>query len=244
MQTNQIVSRDEWLAAQQAHLAREKQYTHLRDALNTERQALPWVKVDKQYVFETPDGQKSLSSLFGNCSQLVVYHFMFGPEWKAGCTGCSFLADHLDGTLPHLEHHDVSLIAVSRAPLAKIMEYKTRMGWQFPWVSSFGSDFNRDHQVSFTKDELETGRVYYNFADMDSAKANDELPGLSAFFKNKNGEIYHTHSSYARGAEEIIGTFMILDRAPLGRNESKIMDWVRRHDEYEDTVEAKSSGSA
>jgi predicted dithiol-disulfide oxidoreductase (DUF899 family) len=240
MQHNRIVSRDEWLAARRALLAREKEATRLRDKLNAERMALPWVAVEQAYVFDTPDGRKGLAELFGGRSQLIVYHFMLGPDWAAGCPGCSFLADHLDGALPHLEHHDVSLVAVSRAPLATIAAYKTRMGWRFPWVSSFGSDFNFDFGVSFVPRQLAGGRVSYNFTEIDVARANDELPGLSAFFKDEAGRVFHTYSSYARGPEELIGTLMILDRAPKGRNETTTMDFVRRHDEYEDAPMTRS----
>ena len=230
-----VVSRPEWLAARKALLAKEKEATHQRDQLNSEREALPWVKVTKEYVFDTPTGKKTLTGLFDGRSQLIVYHFMLGPGWAAGCPGCSFLSDHLDGALPHLEHHDVTLTAVSRAPLAEIEAYKKRMGWKFPWASAFDSDFNYDYHVSFTKDELAGGKASYNFMEMPArGDATDtELPGMSAFYKNDAGEIFHTYSSYGRGAEEWIGTLMILDRAPKGRNETKTMDFVRRHDEYE-----------
>jgi predicted dithiol-disulfide oxidoreductase (DUF899 family) len=233
-----IVSKAEWLAARRKLLAREKQATRLRDEINAERLALPWVRVDKDYGFDTPAGRKSLPELFAGRSQLIVYHFMLGPDWDAGCPGCSFLADHLDGALPHLEHHDVTLTAVSRAPLAKIAAYKTRMGWRFPWVSSHGSDFNADFYVSFTPDELASGKVFYNFEEIDAANGHDELPGLSAFAKNEAGEVFHTYSTYGRGPEELIGTLMILDRAPKGRNETRTMDFVRRHDEYDATPQA------
>src|SRR5579872_2062475 len=163
MAHHQVVSREQWLEARKALLLREKEATHLRDAINAQRLALPWVKVDKTYRFQTPTGEKTLAELFGHRSQLIVYHFMFGPDWKAGCPGCSFLADHLDGALPHLEHHDVTLVAVSRAPLAKVEAYKRRMGWKFPWVSSFGSDFNHDFHVSFTEAELAGDSVSYNY---------------------------------------------------------------------------------
>lgn len=230
-----VVSRQEWLAARRALLAREKEETRLRDAVNAARLALPWVAVDKPYRFEAPHGTKTLAELFAGRSQLMIYHFMFGPDWQAGCPGCSFLADHLDGTLPHLENHDVTLVAVSRAPLARIAAYKARMGWRFPWVSSADSDFNHDFQVSFTPEELASGTVSYNFTEVPAAQANDELPGLSAFYRDDQGAVFHTYSSYARGPEELIGTLMILDRAPKGRNEATTMDWVRRHDEYEAT---------
>jgi predicted dithiol-disulfide oxidoreductase (DUF899 family) len=229
-----IVSRQEWLAARRALLVKEKEATRLRDKINAERRALPWVKVEKAYAFETPAGTKTLADLFDGRSQLLVYHFMMGPDWAAGCPGCSFLADHLDGALPHLEHHDVTLTAVSRAPLAKIKAYKHRMGWRFDWVSSHGSDFNYDYHVSFTPEDLATGKVFYNFTEIGSpADAHDELPGLSAFAKDAAGNVFHTYSSYARGPEELIGTLMILDRAPKGRNETTTMDFVRRHDEYQ-----------
>ncbi|MBT9368685.1 thioredoxin family protein [Rhizobium sp. CSW-27] len=233
-----VVSREEWLAARQALLVREKEMTRLRDQVNRERLALPWVKVEKDYRFHTPSGEQSLSELFDGRSQLIVYHFMFGPDWEAGCPGCSFLADHLDGTLPHLNHHDVTLVCVSRAPLDKIEAYRRRMGWRFPWVSSFGSDFNFDFGVSFTREQLAEGSVFYNFRDTPSAKAHDELPGQSAFFKDGQNQIFHTYSSYARGGEEMLATMMILDQAPLGRNESGTMDFIRRHDEYEDQPKA------
>jgi predicted dithiol-disulfide oxidoreductase (DUF899 family) len=240
MQHNAIVSREEWLAARKALLLKEKEATHLRDKVNAERLALPWLKVDKDYVFDTPAGPRKLADLFDGRSQLIIYHFMLGPDWKAGCPGCSFLCDHLDGALPHLNNHDVTLTAVSRAPLAKIEAYKHRMGWHFPWVSSNRSSFNFDYHVSFTKDDLAKDKVFYNFTDIDVASAHDELPGLSAFIKDETGNIFHTYSSYARGPEELIGTLMILDRAPRGRNETTIMDWVRRHDEYGDRSEASA----
>jgi predicted dithiol-disulfide oxidoreductase (DUF899 family) len=234
---HQVVSREQWIAARKALLLREKEATHLREKLNAERMALPWVKVEKTYRFDTPAGGKTLAELFDGRSQLLVYHFMLGPEWKAGCPGCSFLADHFDGALPHLEHHDVTLTAVSRAPLARIAAYKKRMGWRFPWASSHGSDFNFDYHVSFTKDELAHGTVTYNFDTMEvpDEHASDELPGLSAFYRDEAGQVFHTYSSYARGLEELIGTLMLLDRAPKGRNENGTMDFVRRHDEYEGT---------
>lgn len=240
MPDHAVVPREQWLEARRALLAREKEEVRLRDAVNAERLALPWVRVEADYRFDTPEGPKSLGELFAGRSQLIVYHFMFGPDWDAGCPGCSFLADHLDGALPHLNHHDVTLVAVSRAPLAKIEAYRKRMGWRFPWVSSNGSDFNRDYHVSFTKEELASGRVFYNFGETPAENANDELPGLSAFYRDPaTGELFHTYSSYARGPESLIGTLMVLDRAPKGRNEGSTLDFVRRHDEYE-TVPAAS----
>ncbi|OJU06895.1 MAG: thioredoxin [Rhizobium sp. 63-7] len=233
-----VVSREEWLEARRALLVQEKEATRQRDRLNQARLALPWVKVDKAYAFDTAAGRKTLAELFDGRSQLMIYHFMLGPQWEAGCPGCSFLADHLDGTLPHLNHHDVTLVAVSRAPLAKIDAYKRRMGWHFPWVSSEDSDFNFDYHVSFTPEDLAGENVFYNFTAIPPEQAHDELPGLSAFYRDENGDVFHTYSSYARGPEELIGTYMILDRAPKGRNETEIMDWMRRHDEYEDTPKA------
>ena len=236
MQHNPIVSRDEWLIARKRHLAREKELTRLRDQVNAERRELPWVKVEKRYVFDTPDGKKTLAELFDGRSQLVVDHFMLGPGWKEGCVGCSFGADHIGGALVHLEHHDVTVVAVSRAPLAEIEAYKKRMGWRFKWVSSHASDFNYDYHVSFRPEEIAKGKVYYNYETIDSTM--DELPGMSVFYKDQAGDIFHTYSSYARGGEELLGTYMVLDRTPKGRNETgphhNLMDWVRRHDEYED----------
>jgi predicted dithiol-disulfide oxidoreductase (DUF899 family) len=222
MSNHKVASREEWLEARKALLAREKEETQLRDRNAAERLALPWVKVDKAYAFDTPNGRKTLAELFDGRGQLMVYHFMLPPEWDAGCPGCSFLADHLDGTLPHLNHHDVTLIAVSRAPLDRIAAYKARMGWKFPWASSFESDFNYDFGVSFTPQTIAAGATYN-------------------FDKDETGQVFHTYSSYGRGGEELIGTYMVLDRAPLGRNESGNMgDWMRRHDEYEDAAPAKA----
>ena len=231
---NKIVSRAEWLTARKALLTLEKEATRQRDRVNAERLALPWVRVEKDYHFDTPEGRRSLGELFSGRGQLIVYHFMLGPEWTAGCTGCSFLADHLDGALTHLEHHDVSLVAVSRAPLSRIEDYRARMGWRFPWASSFGGDFNFDFHVSYTAEQLAGETVFHNFTDIEVGRAHDELPGLSAFARNDEGEVFHTYSSHARGHEELIGTLMILDRAPMGRNEATTMNWVRRHDEYAD----------
>jgi predicted dithiol-disulfide oxidoreductase (DUF899 family) len=238
---NPVVSREEWLEASRRLLALEKEETKLRDKVRAERLAMPWVKVDKDYVFDTPNGRKSLADLFDGRSQLIVYHFMLGPDWDAGCLGCSFLSDHIDGTLPHLNNHDVTFIAVARAPLDKIEAYKKRMGWKFPWVSSFGSDFNFDYHVSFSKEDLAKEKVYYNFREVPPSEAHDELPGLSAFYRNEAGEVFHTYSSYARGGEELIGTLMILDRAPLGRNEDSTMNFVKRHDEYEQKPQETAS---
>jgi predicted dithiol-disulfide oxidoreductase (DUF899 family) len=232
---HKIVSRDEWLLARKTLLAHEKELTHLREKLAAERRALPWVKVDKPYAFDTTTGKKTLGDLFDGRSQLVVKHFMFGPGWQEGCLGCSFGADHIDGGLVHLEHHDVSMIAVSRAPLAELLAYKKRMGWRFEWVSSHGSDFNHDYHVSFTKEELAAGTVFYNYAMIEGGM--EELPGLSVFYRDDTGQVFHTYSTYARGAEDLLTTYMVLDLTPKGRNETgphgNLTDWVRRHDSYE-----------
>jgi len=234
MADHEIVSHAEWLEARKALLAMEKEATHQRDRLNAARLALPWERVDKDYRFDTPEGRKSLAELFDGRSQLIVYHFMLGPGWKAGCPGCSFLSDHVDGTLPHLNHHDVTWVAVSRAPLEEIERYKQRMGWQFPWVSSAGSDFNHDFHVSFSEAEMAGETIDYNFEKIPVSQGNAELPGLSAFYRDPDsGEVFHSYSSYGRGTEELIGTLMILDRAPKGRNEESTMDFVKRHDEYD-----------
>ncbi|HEY9128192.1 MAG TPA: thioredoxin family protein [Acidobacteriaceae bacterium] len=232
---HRVVSQQEWIEARKALLSREKEMTRLRDAINRERLALPWVRVDREYIFDTPEGPKSLMELFDGRSQLILYHFMLGPGWDAGCPGCSFLSDHVDGALVHLNHHDVTYVAVSRAPMGQIDTYKKRMGWRFPWVSSNQSSFNFDYGVSFTPEQLSQGDAIYNYEPSPARITKDdmELPGMSAFFKDEDGQVYHAYSSYARGAEEWIGTLMILDRAPLGRNEGSTMDFVRRHDEYE-----------
>jgi predicted dithiol-disulfide oxidoreductase (DUF899 family) len=230
-----IVSREEWLAARKQHLAKEKELTRLRDKLSAERRELPWVKVEKEYVFDAPEGKATLADLFDGRSQLIVHHFMLGPGWDAGCIGCSFAADHIEGTLVHLEHHDVSLLRVSRAPLAEIEHYRKRMGWRVRWVSSNGNSFNYDYHVSFTPEEVAKGKRYYNY-DLRSPRG-EEASGLSVFSKDANGDVFHTYSTYARGNELVDSTYMLLDMTPMGRNETgpyhNLMDWVRRHDEYE-----------
>ena len=189
-----VVSREQWLAARKKLLAKEKQLTRERDTLAGERRQLPWVKVDKNYVFESPDGKKTLAELFDGRSQLIVYHFMFGPEWNEGCPSCSFNMDHTDGALPHLAQRDVSFAAVSRAPLSKIDPFKKRMGWRFAWVSSFGTDFNYDYRASFTPEEMAKSKVEYNFDLVEFPSA--EAPGISVFYKDKSGTIFHTYSAY------------------------------------------------
>jgi predicted dithiol-disulfide oxidoreductase (DUF899 family) len=228
-----VVSRGEWLAARCAHLAKEKELTRATDELHRQRRELPWMKVEKEYVFEGPNGKEKLSDLFGQNSQLIVNHFMFGPDWKEGCVGCSFGADHVDGMLVHLKNHDVSYVSVSRAPLDKIEAFKNRMGWHFKWVSSFNSDFNYDYNVSFNKEDAAKGKIFYNFEMQDFV--SEELSGLSMFYKDEAGDIFHTYSCYARGDEKRVTTYMLLDMTPKGRNETdrgNLSDWVRHHDKY------------
>lgn len=228
---HRVVSREEWLAARRQLLRREKELTHLGDQVSAERRALPWVRVDKNYEFEGPDGRQTLVELFEGRSQLIVYHFMFGPGWSEGCGGCSFLADHIDGANLHLAHHDVTLIAVSRAPYRELLPFKQRMGWRFNWVSSFGSDFNYDYHVSFSADDLAAGRRFYNFEHSDGV--GEENPGLSVFYKDAGGDVFHTYSAYARGGDILIGAHNWLDLTPKGRDETTTMDWVRHHDRYD-----------
>lgn len=235
MQPHKIVSQDEWLVARKAHLAKEKELTRLRDQLAAERQELPWVKVEKDYAFDGPDGEETLAGLFAGRSQLLVYHFMLGPDWEQGCASCSLVADHIDGANQHLPHRDVTLLAVSRAPLARIEAFRRRMGWQFKWVSSYANDFNRDFHVSFTPGEMAQGEVYYNYRT--GQFPSEEAPGLSAFFKDPDGTVLHTYSAYARGLDMLVGAYNYLDLAPKGRDESELpwtMAWVRHHDRYED----------
>lgn len=239
---HRIVSQEEWLKARKQHLAREKEFTKRRDQLATERRALPWVRVEKNYVFDTPHGKKTLAELFDGRSQLIVQHFMFAPDWDAGCTGCSFGADHVDGANQHLARHDVKYVAVARAPLAKLEAYKKRLGWQFDFISSADSDFNFDYRVSFTPREIASGKAEYNYATIDNTM--EELSGYSVFYQNGTGEIFHTYSSYGRGNEELIGAYVFLDMTPKGRDENgphrNLMDWVKRHDEYDTAAQSKS----
>ena len=228
-----VVSRDDWLTARRDLLKAEKEVTHLRDKVAQQRLALPWVRIDKEYVFDTPDGRRTLADLFDGRSQLLVQHFMFAPGWKEGCPSCSFMADHTDGMNLHLAHHDVTMIAVSRAPLAEIERYRRRMGWHFRWVSSNGSPFNYDFRVSFTPEQVAAGHVDYNFGESD--ETDEEFPGVSAFFKDEAGDVFHTYSTFGRGVEVMMGTYAMLDLMPKGRNEVDGMgDWMRRHDRYEE----------
>jgi predicted dithiol-disulfide oxidoreductase (DUF899 family) len=234
MTDHRVVSREAWLQERKALLAQEKEMTRLRDALSERRRALPWVRVEKPYFFDTPDGKKSLSDLFEGRSQLIVKHFMLAPGQKEGCVGCSFEMDHVEAALQHIENHDVKFVSVARAPLDEIEAFKTRMGWRFDWVSSGGSDFNYDFDVSFTPEQMKAGKAFYNYQETDVPL--EDLSGFSIFYKNDDGELFHTYSSFGRGAEEVLGSYMLLDLTPKGRNENgpnfNLTDWVRHHDRY------------
>ncbi|MBT8766903.1 DUF899 domain-containing protein [Metapseudomonas boanensis] len=234
-----VVSREQWVLAREAHLRREKEFTRLRDQLSAERRALPWVRIDKAYVFEGPQGRETLSDLFDGRSTLVIYHFMFGPGWEEGCPGCSFLADHIDSANQHLKHHDVTLLVVSRAPWPEFQSFKRRMGWQFKWMSSHGSDFNYDFGVAVKADDIAAGTARYNYGT--SKDPGEDMPGLSVFYRNHAGEIFHTYSTYARGLDMLVGAYNYLDLLPKGRDEQEIMDWMRHHDRYEEAPEEKGS---
>ena len=253
-------TREEWLSARLKLLAAEKEFTHRGDELAQQRQNLPWVRIDKDYAFDTEKGKQSLRDLFAGRSQLIVYHFMFGPEWKAGCPSCSMIADAFNGSVVHLANHDVMFWAISRAPLAKLQAYKQRLGWTFPWASSHGSDFNFDFNVWITEEQQRAGGAEYNFrrepptsdvfrwragqegggdsaedkfaamCGIDAAMFHRDRPGMSAFVL-EDGAVYHTYSTYARGVDSFFGVYAWLDRAPKGRNEAG--PWWRRHDEYE-----------
>ncbi len=255
-----VVSREEWLVARLGLLEEEKAHTRRSDELAQRRQELPWVRVEKDYEFESEEGSVSLVDLFRGRSQLLVYHFMFGPDYTAGCPSCSTIADGFDGFVVHLANHDVTLSAVSRAPLAKLLAYKRRMGWTFPWASSSGSDFNFDFDVSFTENQQREGRVNYNYrrgghamdakpvpepvaqfaatCGTDAPTYSRDRPGMSAFVL-EDGAVYHTYSTYARGLDGLWGMYQWLDRAPRGRNETGI--WWRRNDEYDPVTQAASS---
>ena len=235
IQDHPVVSREQWLAARKALLAKEKEFTRLRDELGRQRRQLPWVKIDKQYVFDAPGGKETLAELFQQRSQLVVYHFMFSPEWEQGCKHCSFWADHFDGIGVHLNHRDVTFAAISRAPLARIEAFKKRMGWGFKWVSSFGNDFNYDYGVSFTPEQIGGGAVSYNYATTKMAMTDRE--GLSVFYKNADGAVFHTYSCYARGIDLLNTTYNFLDLVPKGRDEDGLKSpqaWVQYHNRYQD----------
>jgi predicted dithiol-disulfide oxidoreductase (DUF899 family) len=230
---NQVVSHEQWLKARLELLAAEKEFTRQRDALTRRRMAMPRERVEKSYRFEGPNGALSLADLFDGRSQLIVYHFMFAPDWEEGCKSCSFWADNFNGIPIHLKHRDETLTAVSRAPLAKIDAYKKRMGWSFPWVSSHGSDFNFDYHVSFTPEQVAAGQAYYNFGVRPIGVSDEQ--GISVFCKNERGDVFHTYSCHARGIDMVNGAYQFLDLVPKGRDEDGLkfsMEWLRRHDRY------------
>jgi predicted dithiol-disulfide oxidoreductase (DUF899 family) len=231
---HRIVSRDEWVAERKALLVQEKELTRLRDQIARERRALPWVRVDKNYFFEAAEGRRTLAQLFEGRRQLLIQHFMLAPGWEQGCPSCSFMADHSDGMDVHLAHRDVTLVAVSRAPLTEIARFRQRMGWRFKWVSSHGSDFNYDFGVSFTTQEVAKGELYYNYGTWPFT--GEEWPGISVFYQDDAGQVFHTYSTYGRGVEVMMGTYNMLDLTPKGRDERDVdhkMEWVRHHDRYQ-----------
>jgi predicted dithiol-disulfide oxidoreductase (DUF899 family) len=234
MQSHPVVSREKWIEARKALMAQEKELTRARDRLSEARRELPWVRVDKDYAFDGVDGQKRLGDLFKGRSQLIVQHFMFAPGWDEGCKSCSFWADGYERMIPHLAARDTTLVAVSRAPLAKLVAFKQRMGWTFDWLSSAGSDFNYDYAVSFTPEQIKSGAKTYNFAT--SGFGTEEAPGISVFYRDEAGEIFHTYSCFARGTDMMNAAYHYLDLTPLGRHEEGLpypMDWVRLRDRYE-----------
>lgn len=240
-EAGKVVSHDEWLTARKELLKQEKGFTKLRDELAARRREMPWEEVQKEYVFDGLEGKRTLAELFEERSQLVVYHFMLAPGWKEGCPGCSFLGDTFDGMRIHLEQRDVTFVAVSRATLPEIEEFRKRMGWKFKWLSSNGTDFNFDYHVSFTKEELATEKVNYNYEE--KKITSEELPGLSVFYKDGTGAVFHTYSTYARGLDEFLSTYHYLDRTPNGRDEGGLpatMAWVRHHDKYAQSYAATS----
>ncbi len=233
MQNHKVVSSEAWLSARKKLLAKEKEFTRLRDQLSEARRALPWQKIDKEYVFDGPNGKETLADLFDGRSQLVIYHFMYGPDWEEGCPSCSFWADNFNGIDIHLKHRDITMTAVSRAPLKTLDAYKKRMGWDFKWVSSLGTDFNFDFNVSFTPEEMEKGEMNYNY-EMRKFPS-EEGPGVSVFYKNEQGEVFHTYSCFARGLDMLNGAYHYMDLAPKGRDEDDLsysMAWLNRRDQY------------
>jgi predicted dithiol-disulfide oxidoreductase (DUF899 family) len=241
---HRVVSRDEWVAERKTLLAREKELTRFGDQIARKRRALPCVRIDKTYTFDTPVGRRTLADLFDGHRQLLVQHFMLAPGWEQGCKNCSYMADHTDGATVHLAQRDVIFVAVSRAPLSEIERFRQRMGWKFPWVSSHGNDFNRDFHVSFTADEMASGKADYNFG---GTPAGEEMPGVSAFWKNDAGEVFHTYSTYGRGVEVMMHTYRLLDLTPKGRDEDGLgftTEWVRHHDRYEPRPAAKAAIAA
>ena len=238
MQPHKIVSRQEWVEARKALMAREKELTRARDALSEQRRSLPWVKVDKTYVFDGPRGKLTLADLFKGRPQLVVQHVMFAPEWDAACKSCSFWADGFERMVPHLAARDTTMAAVSLAPVAKLEAFKARMGWTFDWASSGNNDFNTDYGVTFTRAQIETGQPMYNFGT--TPIYGEELPGISVFYRDDTGAVFHTYSTFARGLDMMNAAYHYLDLTPLGRHEEGLpypMDWVRLRDQYQPDAE-------
>jgi predicted dithiol-disulfide oxidoreductase (DUF899 family) len=233
IETPRVVSHEQWVTERVAFMAKEKEFTRLRDELTRERRELPWEQITKPYVFDAPGGTEKLADLFEGRSQLVVYHFMFSPSWSEGCKSCSFWADNFDGIDVHLAHRDITFLAISRAPLPKLEAYKRRMGWSFKWVSAGESDFNYDFQVSFDPDAAKNGTAYYNYGT--GRQVQEDMPGISVFCKDRKGDIYHTYSAYSRGIDLVNGAYNYIDLTPRGRDEGKgIMAWLRRRDQYQD----------
>lgn len=233
MTSHKIVTRDEWLTARKEHLAREKEFTQLRDALSEGRRQLPWVKLEKDYVFDGSHGKECLSDLFEDRHQLIVYHFMYGPGWDEGCPSCSFWADNYDRIIVHLNHRDISMVTISNAPAKELDAYRSRMGWSFKWLSSLENDFNRDYHVSFTPEEVNEGKMFYNYRDTNFPSS--EGPGISVFYRDDDGSVYHTYSCYSRGLDMLNGAYHHMDLVPKGRDEADLshsMSWLRRHDQY------------
>jgi predicted dithiol-disulfide oxidoreductase (DUF899 family) len=242
--SNKIVSKEEWIKAHAQHREKGIALTKMREQLSQERRDLPWEKVTENYLFDGPNGKVALADLFDGRSQLFVYHFMYGPDWEEGCAGCSFIGDHVDGARIHFEQADLSFVAISRAPLSKLQAFEKRMGWHFPWVSSFNNNFNFDYFVSYTQEDLDKGPV---FRDFKMRKINSpENHGVSVFYKDEQGDIYHTYSTFGRGCEMLIGAFNFLDLVPKGRNENgEVMPWVKLHDQYpnQQPSEAANNGA-
>jgi predicted dithiol-disulfide oxidoreductase (DUF899 family) len=242
---HKVISHDAWIEARLKLLAKEKSFTRLRDELSQERRNLPWERVEQTYVFDGPQGRETLADLFQGRSQLIIYHFMFGPDWEEGCKSCSFWADNFNGIVDHLGERDVSFAAVSRAPLPRLQAFAKRLGWTFKWVSSNGSDFNFDYKVSFTDDETAKGEIFYNFSKQKISES--ELPGISVFYKDADGTIFHTYSCYARGLDMLNTAYHYLDLVPKGRDEQDLahsMAWVRFHDQYGGTAAGEGATGA
>jgi predicted dithiol-disulfide oxidoreductase (DUF899 family) len=234
---HKVVPHKEWITARKAFLVKEKKFTRLRDELSRQRRELPWEKVEKEYVFDGPDGKESMAELFGNNSQLIVYHFMFGPDWKEGCPNCSFWADNFNGIVVHLRERNTTMLAISHAPRKKLQAFQKRMGWTFKWVSSFDTDFNFDHHVSVKPEEMKKGKVYYNYTEIEPFST--ECHGISAFFKDDKGEVFHTYSTYGRGLDMMNTAYHYLDLTARGRAEEGLdftLSWVRHHDKYKHSL--------